>query len=131
MAPRKSLREYTAPDLVRRWRTVVNEHVAIGRDSHLFKEALLRMSPVQILLGMYKNKNHATLTIPMFLRDSESWLELDEAWAEIDLAMYVTGDFPRDYFIYMDYREEETSYAHKVSSEARKSLQEWADQVLS
>lgn len=134
MPTSKSPRNLTAPDLVKRWRALVGENVMIGRDAHLLSEALRTLTPVQLLLGMYRfkrgNSAAATATIPIFLRQKENWLELDEVWAEIDLATYLTNQFPREYYTYLDYLEEESAYAFTQSQEAKQKLREWAEQVL-
>lgn len=130
----KSPRDLTAPDLVKHWRVLVSDHVMMGRDAHLLSEALREMTSVQLLLGMYRfkkgNSAVATATIPIFLRQKENWLELDEMWSEIDLATYITNHFPTEYYTYLDYTEEESSYAFNQSQEAKQKLREWADKVL-
>jgi hypothetical protein len=96
----------------------------------LFKEALLKYSPAQILLGIYQCKEAETLTIPLFLQNFESWIEKDEIWVEINLATQITKTYPKEYFIYLDFCDEESSYAWQQSSNAKKTLKEWADKVL-
>jgi len=131
MTTKKSPRDYNAPDLVKQWKKIVNDNIMIGRDAHLFKEALLKYSPVQILLGMYRCKENKTITIPQFLGQAQSWAENYEVWAEIDLAAHISNFWPNEYYTYLDFQEEESSYAWKKTLEAKKSLREWSDKVLS
>lgn len=122
-------RELTAPQLVGRWKAIVNDRVMIGRDSHLMKDFLLKATSVQILLGMYRQESK-TITIPQFLRQSEDWLEEDDLWAEIELARYITHITPPEYYTYWDWCEEETAYAFNKSLEARLKLREWSEKIL-
>ena len=122
--------ELTAPELVKRWRKLVNDHVLVGRDSHLIKEFLRGATPVQMLLGMYRVRGQDTITIPQFLRESDTWMELDENWAEVLLAIEIIGIPPIDYYLYIENREEERPEYIAQSLEARLRLREWAERVL-
>lgn len=130
MPTRKSLREYNATDLLKQWRSIVNQHVMVGRDARMLKDSLEIYTPIQLMLGMY-NYQGENLTVPRFLKQHEEWLEEDEIWAEIKLAVYLTNQPPKDYYIYMDYSSEETSEAFSMTRDAFKNLLEWADKVLS
>lgn len=123
-------KDLTAPDLVKQWRRLVNDNVMFGRDAHLVKDFLLLATPVQVLLGMYQYKDIRTVTIPQFLRQWESWLIEDEAWAEVELACYVARQTPPEYYIYKDLVNEQNSEAFFTSIEARLKLREWSEGVL-
>lgn len=125
------MKELTAPELVKQWRKIVNDHVMVGRDSHLIKEFLLRATPVQVLLGMYQYKNNNTITIPQFLRQADTWLELDESWAEVELAIEITGHPPLDYYVYIENFDEERADYFTQGLAARVRLREWSERVLS
>lgn len=123
-------REMTAPDLVKQWRRLVNDYVNMGRDSHLIKQELQALTPVQILLGMYRCKGQATLSIPQFLRQKDKWLE-DEAWAEVELARFLTNTSPPSYYVFMDTINEEDVASREHFLKASASLFQWADGVVS
>lgn len=125
-----NFRELNAPQLVSRWKSLVNDHVQVGRDAHLLKDFLLRANSVQILLGMYRMRGQSTITIPQFLRQNEAWLEEDEYLAEIELARYISKITPPEYYTYRDLMDEESTFAFKNSFEARQSLKEWSDRIL-
>lgn len=124
-------RELNGAELVRRWRALVNGNVSMVRDASIFKRALLTMNSVQILLGMYQFENSRTISIPQFMRQQDAWLELDEAWADVRLAILLSHKTPSDYFLYMDCRDEETTQAYQQAIKARESLQAWADRIIS
>jgi hypothetical protein len=131
MATRKSPREYNATDLVKRWKSIVNDNVNIGRDAALLKEALTKYSPVQLLLGMHQCNSITTITIPQYLKMLNDWVELDETWAEIYLALYISDFVPNEYYQWLDYKEEETAHAYQIVKNATIHLQEWSNNVLS
>jgi hypothetical protein len=102
----------------------------MGRDSHLIKEFLQGCNSVQLLLGIYRYEANPTITIPQFLRHSDEWLEVDEAWAEVELATYLTKTIPPQYLIYQELKDEETVNAFGHAFAARQFLKEWADRIL-
>lgn len=120
----------TAPELVKQWKKLVNDHVNMGRDSHMIKEKLEFITPVQMLLGFYFYKANKTVTIPQFLKNYETWLYMDESWAEIELACHITDTYPPAYYICLDLVDEETSEAYLAYTEARLLLKEWAERIL-
>lgn len=120
----------TAPELVKRWRAIVNDNVMIGRDSHLIKDFLLNCNSVQMLLGFYRYEGQHTITIPIFLRQAELWLELDEAAAEIELCVLLTRKIPSEYLIWKELKDEQTNYAFMQAFAARQALREWTDRIL-
>lgn len=122
-------REMSAPELVKMWRKLVNDNVSIGRDSHLVKQALIEMNPVQMLLGIYQQTSKS-ISIPQFLRNKEQWLELDEGTAEIELAIAVTRHIPPEYYVYHENLDEESPMAHGRALEARLKLREWAENII-
>lgn len=133
--PLISYRNLNSPELVKEWRKLVNSNVMMGRDSHLIKERLTYLTPVQILLGMYQYVGNKTITIPRFLKSEEAWLIDDEIEAEIELAVCITHTEPPAYWIWLDTRDEvasnNTSYDVFVQGlSAKKELQEWANSVL-
>lgn len=123
-------RQANAPDMVKYWKKTVNDHVMMGRDSHLLKEALMRYTSAQILLGMHQYNGASTITIPQFLLRHERWLEPDEMWAEIRLAMEISNSTPPEFYIYMDNQEPEDSGSFQIGLAARLKLREWSDRVL-
>lgn len=120
----------TAPDLVGRWKAIVNDNVMVGRDAHLLKLQLLTTTPVQVLLGFYQYRGVPTVSIPQFLKSSDLWLEEDEAWAEVELARYISNSVPADYWLYFDCVNEENAYAVQLAEDSRKKCLEWAGRIL-
>lgn len=125
------LRALNAPELVKKFRSIIGGYVNIGRDSKLMKEFLERATPAQILLGIYQYKDSKTITVPMFLRYHEDWLILDETEADIELAVCVSETLPPAYLIWQDFRNEQSAYAVGQSEQALKELLVWVDKVLS
>lgn len=123
-------RNLNASDLVRFWKQIVNNKTLVGRDGKFFKDALVYMTPVQILEGMYKYKGQNTITVHQFLVQKDDWLEDDTIWAEIELACSVSGNVPPSYYTYKDLEYEETPDAYHWRRESRKQLINWADEVL-
>lgn len=122
--------ELNAPELVRKWRSVVNDNVTMGRDSHLLKDLLLRYSPIQVLLGMYQYEGNRTVTISQFVRNVDSWIEEDDFVARITLAMKISHLTPPAYYVWMDNVEEEDAVSFKRAEEAAETLRVWSDRVL-
>lgn len=118
-----------APDLVKKWKMLVNDNVSIGRDSSLIKRALVELSPAQILYGMYQYETERTISIPQFLTQQEDWV-IDRDEAEIELAICISHTTPPEYFIWMDTRNEQTSYAYQQARDAHRKLQIWSQRVL-
>ena len=119
-----------APDLVKKWRSLVNDNVAMGRDAALIKKALTEgITPAQILYGMYQYETERTITIPQFLAQQEDWLvEADDA--EIELACCISHTTPPEYYIWQDYKNEQNSYAYQQAREAHRKIQLWAARIL-
>lgn len=126
----KSLKNLTAPDLVKQWKTLINQNVMMGRDSHLIKVKLEYMTPAQILLGMYQYKGQRTVTIPQFLAEEEDWYIQDETEASIELAVCVSHTYPPAYWTWHDCRYEQNYYAFQAASQALRELREWSDRIL-
>lgn len=123
--------ECNAPDLVKKWRSLVNDNVMMGRDAALIKKALTDgVTPAQILFGMYQYENEKTITIPQFLKQMEEWLLEPAGDAEIELACCMSHTIPPEYFLWQDYRETENSYGYKQSREAHRKIMQWAQKVL-
>lgn len=125
-----SYRNLTAPQLVTHWKKIVNDNINIGRDSHLFKDFLLRATSTQILLGMYRFEGQYNITIPIFLREYQQWLELDDGSADIELAMLITHKVPPAYYTWKELKDEQDSWAFSQAQEAKSTLKEWADRIL-
>lgn len=123
-------KELNAPDLVKQWRKVVNVHVMMGRDAALLKDALVRYTSVQIMLGFYQYEHNATISIPQFIRQNEQWLCVDELEADIELAVLVARKKPEAYYVWQDYKDEDSAYAFGQAVAARQDLKQWADRVL-
>lgn len=119
-----------APDLVKKWKSLVNDNVMIGRDSSMLKKQLTEgVTPAQILFGMYQYEGERTITIPQFLAQQEDWLvEADEA--EIELACCISHTTPPEYYIWQDLRNEQTSYAYQQAKDAHRKVLIWANRVL-
>lgn len=119
-----------APDLVKRWKTLVNDNVMIGRDAAMLKKLLTEgVTPAQILYGMYQYEGERTITIPQFLAQQEDWL-VDAGDAEIELACCMSKTTPPEYFIWQDLKNEQTSYAYQQAREAHRKVQQWAIRIL-
>lgn len=125
-----SYREMNATDLVKQWKKLVNDSVMAGRDAHMFKELLLKASPIQIMAGMYWYQN-STITVPQFVKQVNEWLYDDEFEAELILASDISHTTPPEYYTYFDLKEEETAYAYQQVAVAKVRLQEWVNRVLS
>lgn len=123
-------RELNAPELLKLWRSIVNKYVTGGRDLKMLKDALGLYTAPQILLGFYRNRNAPTISVPQFLKQYENWLEEDESLAEIELARYVSGFTPPEYWEYRDYEYAETATELAVHIASRLKLRQWADGVL-
>src|SRR6185436_11954014 len=106
-----------------------NDNVAIGRDAALIKRALVELTPAQILYGMYQYETERTISIPQFLAQQEDWV-IDAEEAEIELAICISHTTPPEYFLWQDYRQEQTSYAYQQARDARRKLQVWSARVL-
>lgn len=119
-----------APDLVKKWRSLINDNVMMGRDSALIKKALTEgLTPAQILYGMYQYEGERTITIPQFLAQQEDWLvEADEA--EIELACCMSKTTPPEYYIWQDYKNSDNSYGYQQARDAKRKVQIWAQKVL-
>ena len=120
-----------APDLVKKWRSLVNDNCMIGRDSALIKKQLTEgVTPAQILFGMYQYEGERTITIPQFLVQQEDWLvEADEA--EIELACCISHTTPPEYFLYKELKNEQESHLYQQARDAHRKVQIWAHKVLS
>lgn len=123
-------RNLNAPDLVKQWKKIVNDHVQIGRDAHMIKEKLAFIKPVQILLGMYRYKEQSTCTVPQFLREYERWLEDDELEAEIELCCFITESKPPEYLIYQDLKDDISYEAYQALHDSKIKLIAWTNEVL-
>lgn len=121
--------QLNAPDLVKKWKTLVNDNCQMGRDAALIKKALTELSPAQILYGMYQYETERTISIPQFLAQQEDWV-IDRDEAEIELAICISHTTPPEYFIWMDTRNEQTSYAYQQARDAYRKLQIWSARVL-
>lgn len=120
-----------APDLVKKWRTLVNSNVVMGRDAALLKKHLTDgITPAQILYGMYQYEGERTVSIPQFLNQLEDWLLEPPQEAEIELAICISHTTPPEYFIWQDLKNEESSYAYQQARDAHKKLQLWAGRIL-
>ena len=131
MPASRAAKELDSPSLVRRWRSLVNDNITMGRDAHLIKLALEQYTPVQILYGMYQVRGSHTISIPQFLRRPTEWLQEDEFICAVELARCITGATPKEYWVYKDCENEETTREHQLFREARTILIEWADRILS
>jgi hypothetical protein len=94
------------------------------------KEFLLQATPTQILLGMYQFEGNKTISIPLFLKVYNTWLELDDVTADIELAVMVTKKVPPEYYTWKELKDEPGAWAFAASIEARTSLKEWANKIL-
>lgn len=119
-----------APDLVKKWRSLVNDNVMMGRDAALIKKALTELTPAQILFGMYQYETERTITIPQFLAQQDDWA-IDKDDAEIELACCISHTTPPEYYLWQDLRHEQTSYAYQQARDAHRKVQIWANRVLS
>lgn len=120
-----------APELVKKWRSLVNDNVTMARDAALIKRSLSQgITPAQILYGMYQYETERTITIPQFLTQQEDWL-VDKDEAEIELACCISHTTPPEYYIWQDYKQEQTSYAYQQAKEAHRKIQQWAYKILS
>lgn len=131
----KPYKDYTAPDLVKEWRRLVNDNVNMGRDSHMIKEHLRDVTPIQMLLGIYQYVENKTISIPQFLRNQEDWLVEDEGEAAIELAVCISHNTPPAYWIWQDGKDEmmsrNTTYGiFGQTLAARKELLEWSERIL-
>lgn len=131
MPIRKPIALLKAPDLVKKWVEIVNESGNPGRDSHLFANLLLLYTPAQIILGMYQYKKNPTMTVPAFARNPDNWVEDDLEWAEVKLAIHVSGQTPKEYYILEDNKDSVQQQYFQMAIEARKFLEEWAGRILS
>lgn len=122
--------DLNAAELLRRWRQIVNGNNAAGRDGQLLKDYLLRVSPIQVLLGMYQYRGVRTISIPQFLRQDDEWLETDLTLAKIELARCVANKTPPSYYTWMDWKDEDGALASSYTSTALHQLITWADGVL-
>lgn len=122
--------EQTATDLLRRWRQLVNDNSASGRDGALLKNFLVHTSPVQVLLGMYQFRSQRTISIYQFLSASAEWLEPDIVVAKIELARCISNKTPPSYFVWMDNKDEEFATAQEYGKKALDELKSWAEIVL-
>ena len=119
-----------APDLVKKWRSLVNDNVMMGRDSALIKKALTEgLTPAQILYGMYQYETERTITIPQFLAQQEDWL-VDAGNAEIELACCISHTTPPEYYIWQDFKNSDNSYGYQQAREAHRKVQQWAMRIL-
>ena len=123
-------RELTTPQLLRLWKSLVNDNVMVGRDSHLIKESLIKYTPIQLLLGFYRFKEQRTVTIPQFLKQEDDWLELDEKWAEVELACFIANNTPAWYNVYLENKDSWSADYYMQALEAKKLLDEWAERVI-
>lgn len=123
-------RELNAPDLVKEWKKVVNDHVNMARDAALIKRKLELMSPVQIMLGMLQYKGARTITIPQFLSQEEDWYLDEEELAEIELARALTGVTTEDYYVFRDLENTFNPKEIITAQEAFKRLKVWAERVI-
>lgn len=126
----KPVTEYNALDLLKAWRHIVNDKALAGRDGHLLKEFLKQASPIQILVGMYDYRNEKGLSVPAFLNQSDEWLIDDENEALIQCAIRMTDSAPPEYWIWCDYRDEESAYALEESKKALKICLDWAKRIV-
>lgn len=122
--------DLNATDLLRRWRQLVNDNSASGRDGALLKNFLLHTSPIQVLLGMYQYRSQRTISIYQFLTQTENWLESDIAIAKIELARCVANKTPASYYTWMDHKDEESALGQSYAAQAYNQIMAWADGVL-
>lgn len=122
--------DLNATDLLRRWRQLVNDNSSSGRDGALLKNFLLHTSPIQVLLGMYQYRSQRTISVYQFLTQSEDWLEPDIAVAKVELARCVANKTPPSYYVWMDYKEDESVVAKSFTDSSFSTLTAWADGVL-
>lgn len=127
----KAVRELTAPDLVKKWRSLVNDNVMMGRDAHLLKEALEIYTPVQLLYGMYLMRTSKTVSIPQFLNHPNQWLMDDELDCSIELARLMTNTVPKEYWLYRDFKDADSAAEVHFFEAAKTVLIDWADRILS
>lgn len=121
---------YSPLDLAKKWASIVNKNVNIGRDSSLLKDALIKYTPYQILHGMYQYRGDEYISVPAFLKSVDQWLEDDEQWAEVLLAMDLSNIVPSDYYVYNDQSSGWDAESFLLAREARIRLYEWAKKVL-
>lgn len=126
-----SYRDMTAPQLVVHWKKIVNDNINMGRDAKMLKEFLEVATPVQILLGMYQFEDEHNVTIPMFIRTQNTWLELDPETADIELATLISRKIPPDYYVWKELRQEQDADSWYLYNQARIAIREWADRILS
>lgn len=122
--------DLNATDLLRRWRQLVNDNSASGRDGALLKNFLLHTSPIQVLLGMYQYRSQRTISIYQFLTQSEDWLEPDIVVAKVELARCVSNKTPACYYTWMDHKDEESAQSQAYAKPALSQIMAWADGVL-
>lgn len=125
-----AISEFNALDLLKEWKKIVNSNALAGRDGHLFKEFLKQASPIQIVLGMYQHRNEKSLSVPTFLSNSGDWLVADENKALIELAICMIETAPSEYWIWCDYRDEESAYAEEQTKKALGVLLSWARRIV-
>lgn len=125
-----SYRELTAPDLVKQWKQIVNSHVVMGRDAHLLKDYLNAHTPVQVLYGFYQCANRSNISIPLFLKLEDNWLEEDEFEAELELARFISHTTPPAYYTYQELKSEESFWSIQSVKTAKAILIQWIEGVL-
>lgn len=121
-----------APDLVKKWRSLVNDSVMMGRDAALIKKQLTDgITPAQILYGMYQYEGERTITIPQFLAQVEDWIIEPAADAEIELACCISHTTPPEYFLWKELKDEQDSHLYQQAREAHRKVQQWAMRINS
>ena len=124
-------KEANSPEIVKFWKQHINNNVSIGRDSSLIKRKLDELSPVQILSGMVRYIGEQTVSIPMFLREEDDWVNWNELECQAELARFISHHTPESYYVYMDLKNESLiPIMQEHFKKAIEDLQEWSERIL-
>lgn len=122
--------EADGPALLNKWKEIVNQQIATGRDVNVLKNLLNTCSSIQIVLGMYEYRDNGNISVPMFANRKDDWLELDDDIAKIELACCINNVTPAQYYIWQDLKDDQSAAAHRQVIEAWTWLKNWANRYL-
>lgn len=122
--------EADGPALLNKWKEIVNQRIATGRDVNVLKNLLNTCSSIQIVLGMYEYRGNDNISVPMFANRKDDWLELDDDIAKIELACCINNVTPAQYYIWQDLKDDQSAAAHHQVIEAWTWLKNWANRYL-
>ena len=121
----------TCDQLYLKFQSIVgNANLNRGRDRNMLSKALETLSPVQLMLGMYKYRGRPNMSVPALLRLQDEWVIWDDNIAKIELATFLENTVPTHYYVWKELQEEENADSYAQSIAALTQLKAWANRVV-